>query len=354
MSAARPVIRVLVVDDSVVARRMVAKAIEDDDELEVSAVAGNGRVALERIAGSRPDVVVLDLEMPEMDGFETLRVLRRTDAVLPVIVFSHLSASGARATLDAMALGASGFALKPSTQSGVATTVITDELLPLIKALARPDAGPTPRGPGAAGGGSAARPAGVEAIVVGVSTGGPQALATLVASLPSSLPVPVLIVQHMPPMFTTMLAERLHALGGPTVSEAVDGEVVQPGHVYIAPGGSHLAVRRDAVAVRVVLGDGPRENSCRPSADVLFRSAADAYRGRVLAVVLTGMGQDGLRGVEAVVSAGGAAIAQDQATSVVGSMPGAVADAGLADTVLPIDRIGPELARRVAVAGARG
>ena len=239
------VVRVLIVDDSVVARRMVAKAIESDDAMEVAGFAANGRVALERIMAARPDVVVLDLEMPEMDGFEMLKALRATDSTLPVVVFSHLSAHGAQATLDALALGASGFALKPSTQGDATGDSIRDDLLPLIKALARPRSSPPPlpsmRAP-------ATRSGTVAAVVMAVSTGGPQALATLVAALPRDLPVPLLIVQHMPPMFTETLAARLDRLGTVRVSEAQDGEAPQPGHAYVAPGGRHMAVQRTSTA----------------------------------------------------------------------------------------------------------
>jgi two-component system chemotaxis response regulator CheB len=347
------VIRVLIVDDSVVARRMIANAIEADEAMEVAGFAANGRIGLEKIMTARPDVVVLDLEMPEMDGYEMLKVLRATDSKLPVVVFSHWSAEGAESTLDALALGASGFALKPSTQDGVTGDSLHDDLLPLIRAFAwsrsslkSPSSTHPPVPP-------PARRVAAAAVVIAVSTGGPQALATLVAALPADLPVPLLIVQHMPAMFTEMLAGRLDGLGTVRVSEAKDGETLQPGHAYVAPGGRHMAVQRTLTDVRITLNDAPRENSCRPSADVLFRSAADVYGERLLAVVLTGMGSDGLRGSEAVVAAGGCVLVQDQETSVVGSMPGVVADAGLADTVLPLGDIGPELALRAAGAVAR-
>jgi two-component system chemotaxis response regulator CheB len=188
----------------------------------------------------------------------------------------------------------------------------------------------------------------VDAVVVAVSTGGPNALATLVAALPAGLPTPVLIVQHMPPMFTAMLAARLDGLGPLTVTEAADGEPITAGHVYVAPGGRHLALRRDGHQVLAVVHDGPLENSCRPAADVLFRAAAEVYGSGTLAVVMTGMGRDGLRGTEAIVAAGGSALAQDQQSSVVGSMPGAVADAGLAEAVLPLDEIAVHIVRRTA------
>jgi two-component system chemotaxis response regulator CheB len=341
-------IRVLVVDDSVVVRRIIARALEGQPGLELAGVAPNGRVALAKVVLLRPDVVVLDLEMPEMNGFETLAEIRRSSPGLPVIVFSRLSEGAAAATLDALERGATDFLPKPTSASGaLGEEYVRFELLPRIRALVprsapglnrrRPPPAPRPR--------ALAR---VGAVVVGVSTGGPDALATIVGKLQSPLPVPVLIVQHMPPVFTRLLAERLDRLGPATVVEASPGEAVVPGLVYLAPGGHHLLltrVARDQVLVR--LDDGPPENSCRPAADALFRSAADVYGPGTLAVVLTGMGRDGLRGAELVRSAGGSVIAQDVGSCVVGSMPGAVAGAGLADAVVPLDEMASVLVQRV-------
>lgn len=343
------VIRVLVVDDSVVARRVVARALDADAGLELAGVAANGRIALEKLTRVRPDVVVLDLEMPEMDGFETLRAIRSTHPGIPVIVFSHLTARGAAATLDAMALGAAAFAAKPSADAATLDgDLVRDDLVPLIKALAAPvcEAAPVER---AAPGGEASGAAGVRrasALVVAVSTGGPNALAAIVGGLPGDLAVPVLVVQHMPAVFTGQLAERLDRLGPLSVAEAADGDPVTPGRIYVAPGGRHMGVVRTGATVSIAIHDGPPENSCRPAADVLFRSAVQTYGAHLLGLVLTGMGRDGLQGAAAIRAGGGAVIAQDQATSVVGSMPGAVADAGLADAVVPLDRIAAELVRR--------
>jgi two-component system, chemotaxis family, protein-glutamate methylesterase/glutaminase len=353
--------RVLVVDDSVVVRQLVARVLEAEPSTELAGVAPNGRVALEKIARLHPDVVLLDLEMPEMDGFETVVEIRRIDPDLPIIIFSYLSATGAAATLDALALGATGFALKPSADGiGLAQEQVHEQLVPLIRGLRRPvhepappvdgprrTPGPTPDpGPG---------PTTVSAIVVGVSTGGPNALATIIAALPESLCVPILVVQHMPALFTNLLAERLDRLAAVPVAEAVDGERVTPGRVYIAPGGRHLSLRRGAGdEVRVALTDAPPENSCRPAADVLFRAAAAVYGRETLAVVLTGMGRDGLRGCEAVRAAGGHVIAQTEASAVVASMPAAVAEAGLADAVVPLDRMAPELVRWTVGPGGSG
>jgi len=339
-----------VVDDSVVVRRVVARALERDPAIARTSFAGNGRVALAKIAEHRPDVVVLDLEMPELDGFGTLAEIRRLDPLLPVVLFSSIDERVAAVTLEALSLGATAFVVKPSAGAlDLAEAYVEEHLTPLIKALAAPrDTRPRPRTVEA----HRERPP-VRAVVVGVSTGGPDALVTLVGALPIDLAVPVLVVQHMPPMFTRLLAERLDRLGGPRVSEAREGQVVEPGSVYIAPGDRHLALTRVGRAVQVVLSDAPPENSCRPSADVLFRSAVKVYGAGVLAVILTGMGHDGLRGCQAVRAARGQVVVQDPATAVIGSMPAAVADAGLAEAVLPLDLLVPELVQRIRGVPAR-
>lgn len=334
-------IRVLVVDDSVVVRRVVARALDADPDFELAGSAADGRAALAKLDRLRPDVIVLDLEMPVMDGFETLRHLGARG--IPVVVFSYLSAAGATATFDALALGATDFVLKPTSAQGLglAEDVIATELLPRLRAVAAPKTTaqpPRPRAP-------ATRAAAVRAVVIVVSTGGPNALAQLVTDLPPKFPVPILIVQHMPSVFTAQLAERLDRIGPHPVHEGVDGQVVQAGHIYVAPGGHHMAVVRSGGDVCISLNDGPPENSCRPAGDVLFRSAADVYGSGLLALVMTGMGCDGLRGAEAVKAAGGVVLAQDGATSVVNGMPKAVEAVAVAS--IPLPDLGAELARRV-------
>ena len=333
----------LVVDDSVVVRRLVARALEGQPGLELAGAAADGHAALEKVARLRPDVVVLDLEMPEMDGMRTLAELRRLHPRLPVIVFSHLTAAGAAATLDALAAGATDFALKPSADgTGMAEHHVRTELLPLVRALA------VRRVDGQAARPSGARsPARVDAVVIAVSTGGPNALAAVCGALPADLPVPVLVVQHMPPVFTRILAERLDRTSPLAAGEAAPGEPVVAGRLYLAPGGRHLAVESRSGGVAVVLGDGPPENSCRPAADVLFRSAAQVYGAGTLAVVMTGMGSDGLRGAGAVRQAGGSVVVQSPETAVVASMPAAVMEAGIADAVVPLGELAGELVRRV-------
>jgi two-component system, chemotaxis family, protein-glutamate methylesterase/glutaminase len=339
-------LRVLIVDDAAVVRRVVARALKSEAGLELAGTAPNGRVAMAMIEHLRPDVVILDLEMPEMNGFETLAAIRRTHATLPVIVYSHLSAQGAAATLEALALGATDFALKPRADGiGLAVEQVRSELVPLIIGLAPKSGGVAPHSTS-----PVLQPLRrVSAVVVATSTGGPNALTTVLSDLPADFQVPILIVQHMPAVFTSTLAERLDRRCRLSVVEAVAGEPVTAGQVYIAPGEQHLEVVRRHGMVSTALHDGPKENSCRPAADVLFRSAADVYGDEALAVVLTGMGRDGLRGSQAVRDNGGSVIVESETTAVVSAMPSAVAAAGLAQMVLPIDRMGDELTRRAKV-----
>ena len=354
MSHSDPVaktIDVLVVDDAVVVRRMLSDVLASDPGLRVVATAADGRIALMKIEQMTPDVVTLDIAMPEPDGIETLKAIRRTHPSLPVIMFSALTERGAAQTLEALVCGASDYVTKPSHAASVTEVRqrIREQLIPKIKALCV-NAAPTARVLRRA---ESSQDALVsvdygppEAVVIGVSTGGPNALASLVPALPRDLPAPVLIVQHMPPMFTQLLADRLNARAAVEVVEARDGQVLQPGTVYLAPGDHHLTVERRGGHVVTVLTQGPAENSCRPAADVLFRSASAVFGNRLLAVVLTGMGRDGLRGCEEVRRRRGHVIVQDQASSVVWGMPGFVAEAGLADEALPLTEIAREITRR--------
>jgi two-component system chemotaxis response regulator CheB len=351
---------VLVVDDAVVVRRLVTDVLAADPEIEVAGAAANGRIALAKLGQLAPDLVVLDVEMPELDGLGTLRELRKTWPRLPVVMFSTLTERGAAVTLEALALGASDYVTKPANVGSVvaAQQRVREELVPRIKALCRrgaaaglapgaPPAAPA-RPPAPRPAGPAAGPVSIDVVAIGVSTGGPNALAAVVPALAASLPVPVVIVQHMPPVFTRLLAERLTAGGGMPVQEGALGVPLQPGHAYLAPGDWHMVVRRAGGVPVLGLHQGPPENSCRPAVDVLFRSVVETYGGRALGVILTGMGRDGLRGVEALREAGGLVFAQDEATSVVWGMPGFVVEAGLADRVLPLDRVAGEILAAVA------
>jgi two-component system chemotaxis response regulator CheB len=342
-------IRVFLVDDASVIRRLVASALNSDPALEVVGTAADGQMALARLAELRPDVVLLDLEMPVMDGLQTLVALRKTHPRLPVIMFSRHTQRGVEATVQALTLGADDYVPKPGDGLDVGRC-IEDLLIPKIKLLARRDSSPA-RAAASTAGAAPARartsPQQVEVVVIGASTGGPNALAELFPSFPPDWSVPVVVVQHMPPEFTARLAERLTEKSRIRVREGVAGELVSAAQAWVAPGGHHLLVRREGQAVRLALNQEPPVNSCRPSVDVLFRSAAEAYGPGALAVVLTGMGQDGLRGCEYVRAAGGQVLAQDEASSVVWSMPGAVVQAGLADQVLPLGHLGTEIVRRV-------
>ena len=342
-------IRILVVDDSATIRRIVAEAIVASPDLELAGTAANGQLALDRIQDARPDVLTLDVEMPVLDGISTLKELRRRAPRLPVLMLSSHTEKGALATLDALAAGASDFVAKPRAASLDEARAFVDlDVLPRLRALGgrATEAAPAPfrSAPAPALRRGGAR---VEAVVVGVSTGGPQALEQVLPRLPRDLPVPVLVVQHMPVMFTELLAKRLATLCAVGVEEASDKAPVRPGTVYIARGGRHLAVEGLDARRTLRLDDGPPENACKPAADVLFRSAAASYGAGVLAVVLTGMGRDGCAGSEAVRSAGGSVVIQDQETSVVWGMPGAVAAAGLAEATLPIGGVAAEIAARV-------
>jgi two-component system, chemotaxis family, protein-glutamate methylesterase/glutaminase len=351
-----PKLRVLIVDDSVVIRRIVTDIISGDPDLEVAGVAANGRIALDRIPQVNPDIITLDVEMPEMDGLQMLKELRKSYPRLPVIMFSTLTERGATATIDALSLGASDYVTKPANvgKVGEGMILVRDELIPKIKALcgravaviakpagqqgARPAIAPRPR--------LRVPPTRVEIVAIGASTGGPNALADLLPGLPAEFPVPVVIVQHMPPIFTKLLADRLAAKSSLQVVEAITGDELRPGKVWIAPGNYHMGVERAANGSRIRLNQDTPENSCRPSVDALFRSVTKIYGAATLGVVLTGMGHDGLRGCEYIREAGGPVLVQDEASSVVWGMPGFVARAGLADKELPLGQIAGEIVRR--------
>jgi two-component system chemotaxis response regulator CheB len=334
-------LRILIVDDAVVMRRLICQVIEDDPELEVAGWAPNGRLGLERIPQVNPDCVTLDVEMPDMDGIEALREIRKRHPRLPVIMFSTETRHGAVRTIEALSLGATDYVSKPASVGGVSESIelLRSELVPRIKAHCRKSAATLavktvmpvsrPR--------STVRHCDI--ICIASSTGGPNALSAIFQQLRTPLPVPVVMVQHMPPMFTGLLAERLNTLGACRVTEARDGEMIGSGHAYLAPGGHHMEVVRASGGTALRLTDAPPENSCRPSADVLFRSVAPLYGPSALGLVLTGMGQDGMRGSREIVEKGGVVMAQDQASSVVWGMPGSVVQEGLAEKILALGEI---------------
>jgi two-component system chemotaxis response regulator CheB len=341
-------IRVLVVDDTVVVRRLVSDVLSECADIEVVGTASNGRTALGLIAALKPDVVTLDVEMPVLDGLATLAELRPAYPTLPVIMFSTMTERGASATLMALELGANDYVTKPSAMRDreASLAAVRTSLVPLVRLWGRRTARPMPVARTSAAPSvprttpiRIASRTPVRGVVIGVSTGGPPALSALIPALPADLSVPVLVVQHMPPVFTRLLAERLNELSVLPVHEAKEGMLVEPGHVYVAEGSRHLVLDSRAGVVRLVLDDGPPENSCRPSVDVTLRSAAQVWGMSTLAVILTGMGSDGLEGVRVLRETGARIVAQDEASSVVWGMPGVVARAGLADEVIPLDDI---------------
>lgn len=397
-------IRVMIVDDAVVVRHVLTDTLSKDPAIEIVGVAPDGKAALEKLSEYRPHVMVLDVEMPNMNGIETLGHVKKRFPEIKVIMFSTLTSSGAAATMDALLAGADEYVTKPSSVGSMAAAaeMITADLIPKIKALGRAAGSRT----GAAGAASAARqplsaatrfnapiktkqevgakpvvqptgqirppvnssaPSNIvkppvaaspissaggrdlrpQVIAIAVSTGGPNALNELIPALPGDLPVPIVIVQHIPPVFSRTLAERLNMKSALTVAECEEGVEIRPGQVWIAPGDYHMTVVRSGTSVKLATNQNPPENSCRPAADVLFRSVAATYGRTALGVVLTGMGSDGLKGSQALLEAGGRVIAQDEASSVVWGMPGAVVGAGLAEAVLPLRAIANEIVNRV-------
>jgi len=355
--------RVLLVDDAAAVRSALSLTIAQDQDLEVVGTATNGRVALEIFPALKPDIVLLDFEMPQMDGLATVRELRKTDSRVPIIMFSNLTEHGASITLEAISLGVTDYVTKPSNVDMTATLeAISRELIPKIRALCHLPELPNRLAP-------AEEPkvqtppvhvppqlrllSPVQIVAIGVSTGGPDALARVLPFLPANFSVPVVIAQHMPRIFTSLLASRLSAKSALPVRECVSGEPLRPGCVVIAPGDSHMVVRQEGGLI-LETHQGPKENFCRPSVDVLFHSIAHVFGARALAVVLTGMGRDGLKGCEALHGLGARIYVQDEASSVVWGMPGLVARSGLADKILPLEQIGLEIVRATAMKiGAR-
>jgi two-component system chemotaxis response regulator CheB len=342
-------IRVLVVDDSVVIRRLISVVLADNPHIEVVATAPNGRIALSKIAICNPDLITLDLEMPVMNGLETLAMVRKSYPTLPVIVFSALTPTGADKTLDCLALGAQDYVTKTEMGTGeAAVAYLHRHLIPKIEEFCRGILGfPAPASITPVLKPSSDVAQRVDVLVIASSTGGPKALLEIIPQFPPDFPVPVLIVQHMPPVFTKHFAKNLSDNSNIRVEEGTTGDPLQAGRAWVAPGNYHMTLKRDGTMVRIHLNQDPPQHSCRPSADVLFRSAAELYGPSTLGVVLTGMGQDGLRGSECIAEMGGQIIVQDEASSVVWGMPGFVAKAGLADAIVPLNHLFAEIEKRV-------
>jgi two-component system chemotaxis response regulator CheB len=361
-------LRVMVVDDSVVIRGLISRWIDSEPDMTVAASLRTGLDAVNQIERINPDVAVLDIEMPELDGISALPRLLAKKRNLIIIMASTLTRRNAEISFKALSLGASDYIPKPeSTREASAAETFRHDLIQKIRHLGakvrRAAPVPAAASPSLAPGlerQPLAKPAPAplqlmrrafstqapRVLLIGSSTGGPQALMTLVAEIgPVIDRFPVLITQHMPPTFTTILAEHLARASHRPAHEGVDGEIIKPGHIYLAPGGCHMRVVRRGAEAAIALDDGAPINFCKPAVDPLFTSAIDVWQGGTLAVVLTGMGSDGMRGGKDIVAAGGSVIAQDEASSVVWGMPGAAANAGICAAILPLPQIAPKLVR---------
>ncbi len=367
--AAPTPIRVMVVDDSAVIRGLLTRTLESDPDITVVASVGNGQMAISAVGRQDTDVVILDIEMPVMDGLTALPKILAAAPDAKVIVASTLTQKNAQISLKALSAGAADYLAKPTSSSELGgASNFKRELIEKVKALGdarrkrrrtspkpvtaeelpfRPPVPtrPTTPPPVVLRAPSAARPS---VIAIGSSTGGPQALLTLLGGLPASLQQPILITQHMPPTFTTILAQHLARVAGRPAAEGVDGEAILPGRIYLAPGDFHMKVEAQGGARVIRLVKDPPENFCRPAVDPMLRSLSQVYGAGVLCIILTGMGADGTKGGETVIAAGGTVLAQDEATSVVWGMPGSAATAGLCSAVLPISHIAPHIVRLVA------
>ncbi|WP_035235974.1 protein-glutamate methylesterase/protein-glutamine glutaminase [Desulfobacter vibrioformis] len=362
-------ITVLVVDDTIVYRKIVGDALKQMPGIEVVGTANNGKIALSKIKTLKPDLMTLDIEMPEMNGIELLQELQKMDSPPLVIMVSTLTHQGGVLTLRALELGAFDFLPKPE-QGNMAENMLKVQkaLEPIVRHVKRhkfgiidpparpkhaapiqtraaePKASPRP---------VSSRPAGIrsksEIIGIGISTGGPNALTKMIPMLPRDLKVPVLIVQHMPPVFTASLAASLDKKSALDVKEAKDGDIIEPGKVFIAPGGKQMKIvaGADGLTRKIKITDDPPENSCKPSADYLFRSIAQHYVGRATGVIMTGMGSDGTKGLVLMKNNGSFIIAQDEKTCTVYGMPKEPTESGIVDVIAPLEKIADEIVKTV-------
>jgi two-component system, chemotaxis family, protein-glutamate methylesterase/glutaminase len=339
-------IRVLIVAEELATRRLLTKALEGLAQYETILLSETGAAVIEVVARARPQIVILGVPASAGPALETLESLQMEVPKLPVLAAGTLVSKGAPITIDVLSRGVRGYTtLPPDSSSSGALDVVRESLVRQMRSAVAPSviadpprvSAPRPRDPSLS----------FDILAIGASTGGPNVLASIIEKLPKGFPIPIVIVQHMPPLFTRSLAERLDQSCSIRVREAGEGDVIAPATAWVAPGDRHLVLRRAGSDVRLGLFDGPPENSCRPSVDVLFRSVAQAFGARALGVVLTGMGCDGLSGCREIRAAGGAVLVQDEATSVVWGMPGHVAEAGLADEILPLDRIADAILGRV-------
>ena len=361
-------IKVMVVDDSAVVRGLVARWVGEESGMEIVARHANGAKAVEDVAKSRPDIIILDVEMPVMDGLQALPALLKNHPGVKIVMASTLTQRNAEISMKALSLGATDYIPKPDSNSGITTSsTFRRDLIARIKSLGasrkRAPLRATPAMTTGAGASTMARPAPASPtkaradiklrpfssvppriLLVGSSTGGPQALIKLFTAIgPKIGNVPILVTQHMPATFTAILAKNLGDASGRASAEGQQGEVLKAGQIYVAPGGYHMRLQPCAGGAQIALDQGPEINFCRPAVDPMFETAAKIYRGAILAAILTGMGQDGTNGARAIATAGGSIIVQDEPTSVVWGMPGAAAAAGVCSAVLPLPEIGPKI-----------
>lgn len=339
-------IRVLIVDDSAVVRGLLARALETDSAITVCGTAMHGESALKFMHKNPVDVVILDIEMPVMDGLTALKRIQVEFPTVRVVMASSLTYQGAKTTIEALSLGAAGCIAKPQAKSTAESIEqLVQELVPLVRALGSPKRAAPARA--AADRGTAATPPNARVrpivqpaiLVIGSSTGGPQALREVLTGLPTDFALPTIIVQHMPPLFTPMLAKHIAKDSGRPTTEATDGGLIERGHTYVAPGDYHVVIDKHDDRMVMTLNQNEPEHYCRPSVNTVFRSAAEWYGKTVLAVMLTGMGDDGIEGTRLIVENEGYVITQDEESSVVWGMPGAVARENLADEILPLGKI---------------
>jgi two-component system chemotaxis response regulator CheB len=341
-------LRIVVVDDAALYRKILRDVLATVPDVDVVGVASNGRMALEAIQSLRPDLITLDIEMPELDGLGVLNEIKRRQLPVGVIMLSSLTVPGAEITIKALRAGAFDFLPKPSTSNPQRSLQeLHDHLAPKIDAF-RKSRSPAPRIRLPASPRAIRQPV-ADVVAIGVSTGGPSALAQVLPKLPTDFPIPIVIVQHMPPIFTKSLASDLNRICALEVVEAADGDILQAGQIYIAPGGQQMRLQRATPGPIVRITDDPPEKSCKPSVDYLFRSVSEVFGRRALAVVLTGMGDDGMLGCQAIKSQGGIVLAQDQTSCVVFGMPRAVIDSGYVDMVTPLSALPSQLIRLAAV-----
>lgn len=343
-------------------RRILTETIKEDPVFDIAGLAATGQIALAKIPQNKPDAIIVDMEMPDLDGLAIILDIRKNYPDIPLVLFAPASQKEASRVVKAISLGAQFIANPdPALDMGAKKKHIRQTLVPILKNLSANMGNDDsklkfPKNTEAANqkinlgnlknkyGGKQCR---VDILAIGVSTGGPNALSELLSVFPMDFPVPVVVVQHMPPSFTRYLAERLHDHCKINVKEAAEGDLLKPGHAYIAPGNYHIELQKNGMETRIVTHQKPPENSCRPAVDVLFRSVAEVYGPNALAVVLTGMGQDGLRGCELIRECGGHVLVQDEKSSVVWGMPGQVAQAELANKILPLSELAPEILTRV-------